>query len=136
MAKKFNTHFQRRLIASTVALAIRGVALGHSRVGVKKVWGGLGENMVCRKIKNSRLSFKLQASTPASMVDILGCLESGVDEILSVTKIYEAVSLSFSQAVYLKPSNDEVEQVTEVCHYMLSTLQGRHLLSVMQLLMK
>lgn len=30
--------------------------------------------------------------SPASM-GILGCLESGVDEILSVTKTYEAVSL-------------------------------------------
>jgi hypothetical protein len=43
--------------------------------------------------RDPKLKIVLQASTPASMVDILGCLESGVDEILSVTKTYEAVSL-------------------------------------------
>jgi hypothetical protein len=47
--------------------------------------------MVCQEIP--KLKIVLQASTPTSMVDILGCLESGIDEILTVTETYEAVSL-------------------------------------------
>ena len=60
-----------------------GLASRRSRVE----WGRYGAP------RNSKSKIVLQASTPARMVDILGCLVSGVDEILSVTKTYEAVSL-------------------------------------------